>query len=301
MNSGVHVHILHNPKAGEQDNTKKELTRLFEPLGFSVDYASVKERGWQRFKHNTSLLLIVGGDGTIRAVAEKILNRKLLDKRLPILLLPAGTANNFALTLGISNVTSDLPERLQQKRLRTIDVGTIRRLGKASFFLEGMGYGLFPALIKVMKQAHVSTETREEELKIARDRLEEIARTHEAFFAEITIDGQVYQDNFLLVEILNTQSIGPNLRLAPRADPSDGILHVALLRAEKRSEFLTYLRKYRMGQQTGSLPWELVELKDELKMRSASEFIHVDDKIITVKKNQLFRVGIRRGVLDLVL
>src|SRR5690554_437342 len=108
MKNGAHVHILHNPKAGEQDNTKNELVRLVKPLGFSCDYTSVKKREWHNFKRDALLLVVVGGDGTVRAVAQRILNRKLLEKRLPMLLLPAGTANNMAATLGISSALADL-------------------------------------------------------------------------------------------------------------------------------------------------------------------------------------------------
>lgn len=306
MKNGAHVHILHNPKAGDQDNTRTELIRLIESLGFSCDYASVKKEGWHRFKPHASLLMVVGGDGTVRAVAQKILNRRLLAKRLPMVLLPAGTANNMATTLGISSHTSDLPARLGKIRRRTVDVGTIARFGKASFFLEGAGFGLFPALMKAMKSVKRDFETREAELEMARQKLREVTTEHIAAYADITIDGKVYQGNFLLVEVLNTQSIGPNLQLAPEADPGDGVLHVALLREEHREAFLAYLAQAnptngQAGRSNGSLPWELHQMNDEIHIRSASTLLHVDDELIEHRKNRLLRIRIRQGVLDMVL
>ncbi len=306
MKNPVHVHILHNPKAGDQDNTKNELIRLVEPLGFSCDYASVKQDGWHRFKRNASLLIVVGGDGTVRAVAQKILNRKLLAKRMPLLLLPAGTANNMAATLGISSQLGDLPARLRLKKRCAVDVGAITGHGKASFFLEGMGFGVFPALMQAMKKTKLAADIpREEELRVAWEKLRDVAGEHEAAYAEITVDGKKHQGDFLLIEILNTQSIGPNLRLAPQANPSDGVLHVAMLRADKRDAFLAYLAENASatahGAPAAKLPWELAELRDELQIRSQRSVLHVDDELVEIRKMQTLTVGIRKGVLDMVL
>ncbi len=305
MKNGAHVHILHNPTAGEQDNTKTELIELMRPLGIACDYASVKEKGWHRFKSRTDLLVIVGGDGTIRAVAEKILKRKLLDRRLPLLLLPSGTANNFAITLGISHDPKDLPDRIRQSDIRTIDVGTINGVSKTSFFLEGMGFGLFPKLMEAMKRADLSIDTRNEELQTAIDKLIEITEDYKAASAKVIIDGTPYTGKFLLINVLNTQSIGPNLCLAPHADPGDGILHVAMLREENREHFLAYLKnrqtKKPNNRPINNLPWELVELHAELLIKSKSDLLHVDDELLAIKKKKLVRVNIRKGVLDIVL
>lgn len=308
MKNGAHVHILHNPKAGEQDSTRADLIRLVEASGFSCDYASVKENGWHRFKPHTSLLIVVGGDGTVRAVAQKTLKSMHLAKPLPLLLLPAGTANNLAATLGISSQTSDLPSRLSGLRQRPVDVGTISGFGKTSFFLEGAGYGLFPVLMRTMKSDRREFSTREEELEVARKKLYDVAKAHEATYAELMIDGKVYQGKFLLVEILNTQSIGPNLQLAPDADPGDGVFHVAMLRGENREAFLAYLAganltNGKMDDNRGkaSLPWQLVEMREETHIRSESTLLHVDDKLVECRENSLLRIGIRKGVLDMVL
>lgn len=305
MENNAHVHILHNPTAGEQDNTKTELMRLVRPLGFSCDYTSVKEKGWQRFKPNAALLVIVGGDGTVRAVAEELLKRKLIEKRLPMLLLPSGTANNIASTLGISHQADDVVERIRHPRRRTIDVGTLYSLRKAPFFIEGMGIGLFPTLMKRMKKCDLSTYTREDELRLAVDTLIDITETFEAETADLTIDGKRYDGKFLMIEVLNTQSIGPNLQLAPRADPGDGVLHVAILRPEHKERFIAYLQNEQTKRPderiSSSRPWELVELRDEMLITSDSSFLHVDDELISISKNSPLQVGILKDVLDMVL
>ena len=51
---------------------------------------------------------------------------------------------------------------------------------------------------------------------------------------EITLDGKDFSGEYILVEVMNIQYIGPSLHLAPSADPGDGQLevHVAFMIGE---------------------------------------------------------------------
>lgn len=303
MKSHVQLHLLHNPSAGDQDNTKKALVSLIESAGFSCKYSSLKKKGWKRFKDDTALLVIAGGDGTVRQVTKELLKRRLLDRRLPVIVLPMGTANNFAKTLSLSPEPLDLLLRMDQLPLKKIDVGVVRNLPKATFFLEGMGFGLFPKLINVMEKSTLPTvETAEQELDVAFEKLIRVAQEYKAKYAKLTIDGQHHEGSFLLIEVLNIKSIGPNLVLAPTADPADGKLHVALLREEMRQDFLTYLRNQQQqpAKVSSAIPWELVEVSNEVIIQSENRLIHVDDELITIKKKQRLQVEIRKGVLDII-
>ena len=57
-------------------------------------------------------------------------------------------------------------------------------------------------------------------------------------------------DAFLLVEVLNIRSIGPNLVFAPDASPSDGYFDVILAQECHREELLTYLGHRSEGRDT---------------------------------------------------
>lgn len=299
-----HAHLLHNPKAGDGDHMKADMINAVTACGFTCQYDSTKEKSWGRLKNKTSLVVIAGGDGTIRQVMKKLLTRKVLDKRLTIALLPAGTANNFAKTLGASDSLANLGRVINDWNTKQIDIGAISNLRESKFFLEGMGYGLLPKLIKEMKETDLSdVETADEELDIALGEMVEIAKTYKPKRGEITIDGTVYEGDYLLAEVLNIKSVGPNLELAPQANPADGKFHVALLKEADREAFIAYVQdlKRHRRQKAATVPWQLIEANHEIAIRCDNRLIHVDDELIQVRKRQPINVEIRPGIVDVLV
>src|ERR1700754_2395230 len=81
------AHLLHNPTAGDEEHSKNELKALMEAHGLECSYFSTKKKGWEEIDPATDLLIVAGGDGTVRKIANELLERKLIDKKLPIGLL----------------------------------------------------------------------------------------------------------------------------------------------------------------------------------------------------------------------
>jgi diacylglycerol kinase (ATP) len=63
------AHILHNPNAGSQDQSKNDLIKLIESHGYECGYSSTKEVKWKKVDPKTDFLVVAGGDGTVRTVA----------------------------------------------------------------------------------------------------------------------------------------------------------------------------------------------------------------------------------------
>jgi len=58
---------------------------------------------------------------------------------------------------------------------------------------------------------------------------------------QLTLDGQDLSGEYVLLEAMNIKSIGPNLHLAPDADPGDGLLDIALLANGEQHQLNSYL------------------------------------------------------------
>src|SRR3546814_10201531 len=128
MKRNLHAHIGHNPKEGDQDYIKEELITRVESQGFTCQYVSIKEKGWKRFKKGTDLMVIAGGDGTVREVLKKLLYRSILDESLTVALMPSGTANNFAKSLGVSSDLEAFEHCRAEGKPNKMNGGLIKRL-----------------------------------------------------------------------------------------------------------------------------------------------------------------------------
>lgn len=289
--------LLHNPKAGEGEYTHKKLARLVNRAGYNCSYSSTKQEGWDKIKSSgTDMIVVAGGDGTVRKVA-----RVVLDKNIPLALLPLGTANNIAKTLGISGTPEEVIDGWESGSLKSFDVGRIYGLKKQSgFFLEGIGYGVFPRLMKEMKKKKDELpDSPEENLKVALETLHDIILSSKARYCKVSLDGADYSGKFLLVEVMNTQSIGPNLNLTPVGDPSDGEFEVILISERQRDEFAAYVHNKLHGIEQPPI-FNILKAKN-LEMYWEGKLLHVDDEIVQLKKSKDIRIKMQEGLLKFLV
>ena len=268
----MNVWILCNEDAG-RGLSRNDLKTLVERAGHTV--ASVAKQYDERAPlpdERIDLVVAAGGDGTV-ATAAGIASKTAAS----LAILPLGTANNIATSLGVKAEITDLIAAWATARRVPFDLGCARAASKAWLVVEGVGGGLVPAGIA---RAQADQETRDEMAPAAevaaavrtfRDALIELAPRPWT----ITVDGRAIADEFLLVEVLNIRSIGPNLVFGPDADPSDGHFDVILARERHREELLSYLEDRVDGRDTRlALPRHRAR---EVTIESCAE-LHIDDE-----------------------
>jgi diacylglycerol kinase family enzyme len=290
--------VVHNPGAGEGAVTKKELIALINSAGFGCSYSSTKKKGWEKFESlENDFIILAGGDGTVRKVAGELLDKTLLDKKLPIGLLPMGTANNIARTLGIRGEHRDIIKSWTDNHVKKFDVARVFGLGKSRFFLESFGYGIFPRLMAEMKkQADADRDTPEKSLRMALSILHDLIEEMEPRYCRIALDGTHHDGNYILVEVMNTSSIGPNLKLAPLADPGDGVFEIVLIGDSQRQEFAEYIKNKLQGRE---IPFAFTTLKAKtLEIFWDGSDAHIDDQYVELEKNSDIRIELLHGLLE---
>lgn len=290
--------VLHNPGAGEGETTKKELLAEIEAAGFKCSYSSTKQFRWENVNTDTDFLILAGGDGTVRKIADELLRRTVLERRIPVGLLPFGTANNIAKTLGISGSTRDIVRGWKRASIKQFDVGRIEGLKKPGFFLESFGYGLFPKLMKEMDERGNPEDPREA-LQLALAVLYDLVLEAPVKKCRLQIDNVDYSGQFLLIEVMNIRSIGPNLGLAPDADPGDGEFEVVLITEKQRKHLAEYVRKKIQGD---DVPFDFPLLKAKrLQIFWDGRHVHVDDEYHKLDEAVNIKISVREGLLEFLV
>ncbi len=288
--------ILHNPKAGDEGHEKHDLIKMIEAEGYECRYSSTKKDGWQKLDEDIDIIVVVGGDGTVRKLTSCLVDRKVLDKKFPIGLIPLGTANNISKTLHICGTPTDIITTWRKKVMKKFDVG-VCGLKEATFFLESFGYGLFPYLMKEMgKMDKTLIDTPEKKMGMALQLLHHITSEYEPRECKLKIDGKDYSGTYIMAEVMNIQSIGPNLRLSPNSDPGDGILEVVVVPADDKENFSKYVKSLLSGTKA-DYDFKPIQAT-EIQISWNGTHVHIDDEIIKIKDKAVVDIYIKPGLLE---
>jgi diacylglycerol kinase (ATP) len=295
------IKVFHNPTAGEAEHSKEKLVRKIKAAGFECSYSSTKkEISEKRIPDSTDIIAVAGGDGTVRKIAEYYCSGKVLNRRHPLALLPWGTANNIAKTLGIKGDPDEIIGRWKLDNRQNFDIGKVHVLKDNHFFLEAIGFGVFPKLIKTMRDRINKSNDPQEEIELALKTLRAIVEDYEPKSCEINIDGQTYSGKFLMVEVTNIRSIGPNLNIAPMSHFDDGEFDVIMIGEAQREALLDYIdRRIANGKDT---PFFHTSLKArKVALNWGGRLLHIDDELVELDKFQKIEIEILRDVLTFLV
>lgn len=296
-----HIRILHNPSAGTSDHSREILQTQLQNVGFECSYYSTKKTEQDEFiSDRADIMAVVGGDGTVRKLADQMLNRKVINRRLPIALLPCGTANNIGRTLNIEGSEEEIVSRWANENIQPFDVAEVKGLKETNFIMEALGFGVFPKLIKKMKSLKEKPEGAEKELEFALKMLHDIVLNYKGRNCELIVDGKDLSGQYLMVEIMNIQSVGPNLNIAPLADTHDGKLDVVAVPLDQREALANYV-KNRLEKGKDEVFFGNAIKASNVKIKWKGKLLHADDMLLEQKKQAPISLWARRGALDFLV
>lgn len=272
------VILIHNPNAGTDQPSGDELISLVRGAGHSVIYQSSALADWPRvLKEPADLVAVAGGDGIVGQVA-----KRLVGQCIPFTILPLGTANNIAATLGLTKrLLDELITGWERARRAKFDVGVAKGPWGSSYFIEGVGLGAFTDTMsrldarKNIDIAHHNAADKKilSVTQIIKIRLESSPPRR----LKVALDGRDLSGDYIMLEVMNIRCIGPNLCLAPNADPGDGLLDIVLVTADQRGQMDRYLSDRAEGEESYSA---LPVLQGRLLRIECEELrVHIDDDI----------------------
>jgi diacylglycerol kinase family enzyme len=269
----VRITLIHNPGAGRQGaNDARKLVRFLEEQRYEVRYQSAKDEGWKKaLKKPAELVAVAGGDGTVAKVT-----RRMVGRGIPIGLLPSGTANNIARTLGLlERPFEELVRGWQGGRRVKLDLGVAKGPWGERYFVEGVGAGVFASLLANPAAESIKQQKNAVEKALARMKAHAEGSQPIELFARL--DGKDISGRYLMLEALNLRYVGPNLHLASESQPGDGNLDVILVTEAERDRLLYYLEHWQENRERLAVLPTLRGRKFELEWNGFP--LHIDDKL----------------------
>jgi diacylglycerol kinase (ATP) len=184
-------------------------------------------------------VVLLGGDGSLHAAAN------VSGPKPELALIPGGKANNVARSLNIPLEPAAAARLAVEGGAHPMDVIAARTPTRRYLAVEGVSVG-FHALARSRYTSANSADT----AAGIRVGLEALAR-FEPMTIALGLDGGCELMRIAQLFVVNTPLFGPGLRVAPAADPADGVLDVVAIDAESRLSFLSLVPRLRRGTHLG--------------------------------------------------
>lgn len=270
------VTLIHNPKAGPDQHEKEDLLKAIQKAGYNCEYRSIKDLNWEEIDTDTSIVAVAGGDGAVKQVMQAICSNGALLDQVTLGIIPLGTANNIATSMGIKGTVSKLSKRWGQKTL-LYDTGVAVWHNKKEVIVESVGVGLIPAHIQTMIERAEKNKTRKGSIRTAQTNMLRLCASFQSFYAEITVDGEQIAGEMLMVEVLNAKYVGPSVKLGPATFVSDGFFDVVIATEAHRGQLADYLYE-RIHDRFFDLHLQVLRGK-HIEIKAQYGQVHIDDTV----------------------
>ena len=234
--------VLSNPTSGGGAGQRyRELTLEFlkeSSIPFrditSSSYTAAQEELRRSLNDQIKGVIVVGGDGMVHLAVQELASSKI-----PLALVPAGTGNDFARSLG-HNLEKPL-ENLKVALLSSpeaVDLGVVND----KFFAEILSTG-FDSIVNERANSFKRIKGRMK-YNIA---ILLVLSTFKPKTYRFRIDGITFESKAMLIAVSNGQSYGAGMRITPDASINDGQFDVMILGPVSRFEFLRVFPKVFTG------------------------------------------------------
>ena len=203
---------------------------------FRSSGAEIKIEDTLEHSENCSAALIFGGDGTVHRQLPQVYQQKI-----PTLVVPTGSGNDFAKGLGIRSVEIALRAWQQfctdGKNVREIDLGVIRTGDQETFFCCVAGVGMDA-------EANGRANRMPRWLKSRGGYVLAALQSLIAFKPmemTITADGREIRRSAFFIAVGNALSYGGGMKVTPQATLDDGLLDICLVSKMNKLKLLCWV------------------------------------------------------------
>lgn len=208
------VLFIVNPIAGKKGRKSRILSRL-KAYGGRIVYTEYAGHATELARSvDAEVVVAVGGDGTLNEVAKGLIGT---EKILGI--MPCGSGDGLARHLGIRGSFRHMIRVIESGSIQNLDYATIN--GRPFFSVSGVGL-----------DAIVSERFAKAGKRGLWTYIEQAVKTWKGFVPdkyEITIDGDTFTREAVLITVANSNQWGNGARITPLARTDDGLLDVTII------------------------------------------------------------------------
>ena len=219
-------YIIFNPRAGAAADRERILSQLAQlnPIALRITRKAGDAEKWAReaIRTKCDFVVVAGGDGTLNEVVNGLATDA---KKVRVGIVPLGTGNDFARTLGLPSSIEQNIEIHRSAKTKRIDL--VRVKSKRTRYFVNVSAGGFSGLVdeKItpkIKQAWGP-------LAYIRGAAAALPQLH-AYHTQILLDdSEQLSAELYNVVVANGRFVAGGLPIAPQADPRDGLLEVVLI------------------------------------------------------------------------
>ena len=213
----MRILIALNPAAGGKTALKKhdQIKKTATKLGLEPEFIISTHKGYiaqaieQTALNNYDAIVAAGGDGTLFELVNGWMRNSSLNKP-PVGILPIGTGNSFALDINLA--TNDIKTALEiiaSNKVQRVDLGKYTTPEGSGYFANILGIGFVTDVIKTAQY-----------IKALGNITYIVGVLHRMLLLKshklrITVNGETFEQDNLLVEVSNTKYTGKDFLMAP--------------------------------------------------------------------------------------
>jgi diacylglycerol kinase (ATP) len=270
-----HILFVINPIAGGKDKTSLRETILFyfeKKNIHSSFYFTTGKEDYKELKkifspETTDAVVAVGGDGTVN-----LAGKLLVGTRVPLGIVPHGSANGLAKELGI-------PEELEGslnliRKFRTHPIDTLKINGHDCFHLCDFGYNA--------RVVHRFAES------VLRGKISYVWYGMQEFFTFRPFSYHIrtplleYKGKAFMIIITNVHKMGMNVNINPLGEIDDGLFEITIIKPFSRFLGPFIFKKLRKGELYKSRYNKIIKCREAVIFNKDNESFHIDGEPVNL-------------------
>ncbi|HWY50643.1 MAG TPA: diacylglycerol kinase family protein [Chthoniobacterales bacterium] len=219
-------YIIFNPRAGAAADRERVLSQLAQlnPIGLRITRKAGDAEKWARdaIRTKCDFIVVAGGDGTLNEVVNGLATDA---KKVRVGIVPLGTGNDFARTLGLPSSIEQNIDILRSAKTKRIDL--VRVKSKRTRYFVNVSAGGFSGLVDGKITPKIKRAWGP--LAYIRGAAAALSQLHSYHTQILLDDSEQLSAELYNVVVANGRFVAGGLPIAPEANPRDGLLEVVLI------------------------------------------------------------------------